>query len=265
MVVIARTVGSSPDGARRVSIRTVGCTIVTRFYATIATHPASPELVVAAVSAALAPFELDNYQREPFDPSAGWDSWSLDAGGLLKLRAEYADDPRQLRAAPPPDGSGSVVAAAKFMIDFDAIRGEARRYATGAWDAWAALDRAHPGARPRSQFVAQGLPREDAEREHLLQPAIQAVAQAAASQAHPYFTFQVLLADPVTYFAGDREEFAQTAEDQAFATHAYLTLDGEWLSPFTRDCSWAEHAHAMAAYVDSLPDDTVLAIVKCHS
>jgi hypothetical protein len=129
----------------------------------------------------------------------------------------------------PPDGSGSVVAAAKFMIDFDAIGGEARRYATGAWDALAA------------------------------------VARAAASQAHPYFTFQVLLADPVTYFAGDREAFARAAEDQAFATHAYLTLDGEWLSPSTRDCSWAEHAHAMAAYVDSLPDDTVLAIVKCHS
>ena len=108
------------------------------------------------------------------------------------------------------------------------------------------------------------MPREDADREHLLQPAIRQSPQLLPA-AHPYFTFQVLLADPVTYFGGDREEFAQAAEDQAFATHAYLTLDGEWLSPFTLDCSWAEHTRAMAAYLDSVPDDTVLAIVKCHS
>ena len=114
MIVVVRIVGSSPERARGAFSRTVGCTIVTRFHATIATHPASPELVVAAVSAALAPFELDNYQRESFDPNAGWDSWWLDDGGLLKLPAEYVDDPRQLRAALPPDGSGSVVAAAKF-------------------------------------------------------------------------------------------------------------------------------------------------------
>jgi hypothetical protein len=265
MIRVPCKVGSSSEHARGVSSGTVGCTIVTKFYTTIPTHPASPESVVAAVSAALAPFDLNNYQREPFDPSAAWDWWSLDAGGLLTLRTEYADDPRQLRAASPPEGTGAVVAAPKFMIDFDAIRGSARRHAADAWDAWAALNHAHPGALPRSHFVAQGMPREESDREHLLQPAIQAVAQAAASQAHPYFTFQVLLADPVTYFGGDRERFAQASEDQAFATHAYLTLDGEWLSPSTVDYSWAEHARAMAAYLDSLPDDTVVAIVRCHS
>lgn len=150
------------------------------------------------------------------------------------------------------------------MLDFAGIRAEARADAAGAFDAWAALLSEHPGARSLQDLLNDGLPSADAKRVHLLQSAVQAVAKAAATQTHPHFTFSVLLADPVTHFGSSRDAYLQANVDSAFATYAYLTLDGRWCSPDSIDDDTVDHVHAMAAYVDSLPDETVLVSVLCH-
>ncbi|MEV4133056.1 hypothetical protein AB0J72_12920 [Dactylosporangium sp. NPDC049742] len=155
--------------------------------------PAAP--FAPALSAALAPYDLNNYAHEPFDPAAGWDSWTLPSSDALPLRRWRRRDPAVVRLAPV----GVVAAAPKRLVDFDELRAAAGREAFGAWDAWAKVVRIHPTALPRTHFTEQS--------EFLLQPAIQEVAQAAVTQRHRHFTFSVLLADPVTHFGEARAAF----------------------------------------------------------
>ncbi|BEL06416.1 hypothetical protein Q0Z83_046070 [Actinoplanes sichuanensis] len=230
-----------------------------KFYTTVFLAPVGPELVVPALTAALAPFDYNDYAHEPFDVDAAWDWWQLPQQSLLPLRPEYADDPSALRV-----GDGVVVAAPKRIIDFAAMRRSARDHAAGTWDAWADVVRAHPGALPRARFDEIHDDPESAQRAWLQQPAVQEFAQAAASQDHPYFTFSLLTADPVVVFAGDRGHFLARAAAQAIATHAYLTSDGRWFTEYTDDRGWDTHILEMDGHLDSVPDDAVIARVRCH-
>jgi hypothetical protein len=173
------------------------------------------------------------------------------------------DDPRLVRVAHSRKNT-VVVAAPKEAVDFDAIRRAAREHAANTWDAWAEVSAAHPGALPRSHFDAIFDDESDAQRAYLVQPAVQVVAQAAATQQHPYFTFSVLLADPVVQLGGDRADFIARAVASSTTTHAYVTLDGQWLTEYTNDRGSEAHAAAMTEYLDSLPDDVVIARVRCH-
>lgn len=180
-----------------------------KFHATVFLAPVGPESTMVALTAALAPFDLNDYRCQPYDPDAAWDWWRLTPVAELPLKPGRTDDPRVVRSDWP--GQDPVVAAApKGIVDFAAIRREAREEAAGAWDAWAALASAHPTALPRAHFAASHDDRAVAERAYLRQPAVQECAQAAAAGQHPYFT-------------------------------------------------------AFVAYLDSVPDDVVLARVVCHS
>jgi hypothetical protein len=234
-----------------------------KFYTTVFLAPVSQELVVPALTAALAPFDMNDYHREPFDPNAAWDWWRLPAHTVLPLKPDYIDDSRVVHAVHPGEDA-VVVAAPKGMVDFDAIRLAAREHAAGAWDAWAKVARAHPGAQPRTHFDAIYDEPGVAQQAYLLQPAVQEVAQAAATQRHPYFTFSLLLADPVAQFSGERDVFLARNAAESVATHAYVTLDGQWLSQYTSDRGWENHVLDMTDYLDSLPDNIVIARAWCH-
>ncbi|GAA2350331.1 hypothetical protein [Dactylosporangium salmoneum] len=227
-----------------------------KFYTTVFLDPVDPQGVVPALTAALAPFDMNDYRGE-FDPTATWDRWRLPSHEVLPVRRRWRG-PRAAR-----DG-GVVFAAPKVIVDFDAMRRGARRHAAGAWDAWAAVVRAHPGALPRAHFEELHADRSAAQQAFMLQPAVQEVAQAAVTQRHPYFDFTVLLADPVAYFGVDRDAFIARAEATSVTTHAYVTLDGQWLSELTDDRGPEAHALAMTEYIGSVPDDTVIARVYCH-
>ncbi|MEU6074037.1 hypothetical protein [Micromonospora sp. NPDC047074] len=234
-----------------------------KFYTTVFLAPASQESVIPALTAALAPFDANDYRHEPFDPDAAWDWWRLPERAVLPLRPEHLDDSQAIRVA-HPGMDPVVVAAPKGTVDFDAIRRAAREQAAGAWDAWTEVADAHPGALPRVHFDELHDDPDEAQRAYLLQPAIQEVAQAAATQEHPYFSFSLLLADPVMQFSGEREVFLAQAAAESVATHAYVTIDGRWLSQYTNDRGWDAHVLAMAEYLDSLPDGAVIARVWCH-
>lgn len=265
-----------------------------QFTATVLLPAADPAGFLPALTAALAPYNLNDYAFEPFDPSTGWDRWRLPERDVFPLRRWHRRDPSIIRVSPagpqPPDASessasasgsasasasalgarvlgrrGSVVAAPKRVVDFAAMRSASRRHAEGAWAAWAMVLRFSPGAQPRSHFDDLHEDPAEAQSAFLRQPAIQEVALAATTQRHPYFSFSVLLADPVVHFGTDRAAFVARAEAQALATHAYLTLDGQWLSQDTADRGWDTHVAAMTQYLDALPDDVVIARVACHS
>jgi hypothetical protein len=254
---------SGHRGLRRDKI--AGRTIpVVKFYTTVFLAPASQELVIPALTAALAPFDMNDYRHEPFDPRATWDSWRLPERDVLPVQPEHVADSRALRVARPGERP-VVVAAPKAIVDFSAIRRVAREHAAGAWDAWAEVAGAYPGALPRAHFDALHDDPGEAQQAYLLQPAAREVAQAAATQQHPYFDFSVLLADPVVQFGGDREVFIARGAAESVATHAYVTLDGQWLSEYTGDRGWEVHVLAMTEYLDSVPDSTLVAGVWCHS
>jgi hypothetical protein len=74
-----------------------------------------------------------------------------------------------------------------------------------------------------------------------------------------------MLADPVALFSGARETYLAQAVAESVATHAYVTLDGQWLSAYTGDRGWDAHVQEMAAYLDSLPLNIMIARTYCHS
>lgn len=211
----------------------------------------------------LAPFDMNDYRHGEYNPDATWDRWELRAAGALPLKDGYATDPRVVWLEQRHSDAVAVIAP-KESVDVDAIRGAARDHSAGAWDAWTEISRAHPGALPRPHFDALYGDRGEAETAYLLQPAVQAVAQAAATQQHPYFSFNLLLSDPVAQFSGDRETYLTEAAAEALATHAYVTLDGQWLTEYTGDRGWDAHVLALAEYLDTLPDDVMIARVHCH-
>ena len=61
------------------------------------------------------------------------------------------------------------------------------------------------------------------------------------------------------------EAFIARGAAESVATHAYVTLDGQWLSEYTGDRGWEVHVLAMTEYLDSVPDSTLVARVWCHS
>jgi hypothetical protein len=230
-----------------------------KFALTVFLEPVGSEHLVEALAKALAPFDYNgDYRGEEVDVWAAWDRWWTPGGEGLPLKTDSLHDPRVWR------DEDTVVAAPKGTIDFGASRQAAHEYAAGAWNAWAEIAAAHPGALPLAHFEAQGLDRAEAKGEWLSQPAVQAVAQAAATQEHPYFDFSLLLSDPVAVFSGEREDLLYRAAAESFATHAYITLDGQWLTEETGDRGWTAHAIAMAQYLDSLPDETVVVQIMCH-
>ncbi|WP_027343067.1 hypothetical protein [Hamadaea tsunoensis] len=235
-----------------------------QFVTTVFLPASPPEQAPAALTAALAPFDANDYQREPYDPRATWDRWNLVPAGALPLRPAHAEGAGAVFLQ-PEDGDPVPVIAPLAAVDFDAMRAEARQYAAGTWDAWAEVSRAHPGALPRAHFDRLHADSGAAQGAYLLQPAVQTVAQAAATQRHPYFSFNLLLADPVTLLGGDREAYVDQAGDQALATYAYVTLEGDWCTEYTAERGWAAHARALAAYLDAAPPDALIARVRCHA
>ncbi|MET7426863.1 hypothetical protein [Dactylosporangium sp. NPDC005555] len=221
------------------------------FYATVFLPPTPPADVAAALAAALAPYDRDDYTHGPFDPSATWDRWEP-----ARAATAFPLLPRGLDRLRP--GRRRVAfAVPKAAIDFAVMRDRAVRHAAGEFDAWAELTAAHPGTRPLSDFDGQG--------DWLAQPAVQAVATAAATQRHPYFTFPFLLTDPVANLADGRDAHLARAAAQALSTYVYITLTGDWLSEETGNRGADEHALALSSYLDSVAPDTILARVRCHT
>lgn len=220
-----------------------------KFYTTVFLPPTPPEQVLEAVTGAMAPYDY-NAAAE-----GEWDRWDLPSWHGFTLKPGYERSPRALHGT-DPDGHPLVSAAPLELLDLSAMTADSRAYAEGAWDAWAEVRAAHPPALPRSRFETQD--------DYLAQPAVQAVAQAAASYEHPYFDFPLLLADPVTVFAEEREVYAARVAARSMVTHACLTRDGRWRSEETGGRGWDAHAAEMTDLLVTEPPRTVVVRLYCH-
>jgi hypothetical protein len=248
-----RSCGAKSGSLSRASV--VQSVAVANFYTTVFLPPTSADTIRDSVTSAMAPYDLN---QEPYNGDWEWDTWRMvPLTGFVTIKSQYLAAPAQ------PDAEHALMAAPKYIIDFDAMRDRSGARATAAWDAWRALAGEHPPARPLTDFA--GLGPDEAKAAHLRQPLIQAFAQLAVPQTHPHFTVGILLADPIHHFGADRAAFTQRDRDRAFATSAYLDLDGAWHGSTNMGLPMEAYVREMNAYVDSVPDDTILTLVRCHA
>lgn len=198
---------------------------MTKFSATVCLPPTVPRKVPAAIAVAMAPYDMN--AGDDWNPVGEWDAWYIHVSPRTPylVRPEHDGDRRLLMAATVPRrkagleplGPLECYGGPRGLLDLDAMR----RRAVGEHDAlraaWETLAAAHPPARPLSEFVARhesdpgGYPLAQAERDHLLQPLVQEVAQRAVA-GDPHFGMSFLTTDPVAYFAVDHERVRGTAQ-----------------------------------------------------
>jgi hypothetical protein len=246
-------------------------------------RPWLPDLK-AAVQAALAKYDINGYHE--YNPDARWDSWAIytpDDHRLL-VRAAHAGDPRLYHnpvypiGAPRPPEPGCCDGAPKGLLDLPAMQAGMVAEAAQRWDAWQELAAAHPPALPMSAFLARyrDLPQHEREplvrHDHLAQPAVNALATRAI-RGDPVFPNWFARVDPVTHFAGTREEFLRDAAASALRTGALLRLEGVWVDvyniiEFVQIPEGGSRADAYCRYFDEylegLDDDIVIVHVRCH-
>lgn len=183
------------------------------------------------------------------NPNAKWDWWVVGGrwSGFLKLKPEagrgrYADE------------------ALKGEIDWEGMKDEAGQKASEEWDA---VRTAVPDPWRSWEDVRGSWPGdlEAARIEYNSQVAIKTIREL----------------DSFSYWGGEdkflvsKEEYVQDARDRAISTFAYLKDDqwaerGEmgWFGVVTGEKDKKEWGMSFSEMIDSLPDDTPIAIVDCH-
>ncbi|MGW4726338.1 hypothetical protein [Streptomyces sp. NPDC004291] len=228
---------------------------------TVCLPPCEPGELRAALAAAMAPFEYDAQIGKPDEEWQGeWDHWFIDAHGWdFTVRPGCEDDPLIIRdddVSPRPrslcDGGP------KGLLDLDTGRAAAAREAGEEWDAWHAFAAGFPPGLPYAHFARRaaedpGYTQERMTEDFRDQPVISALRQAPALEER--FGF-----DPVPWFGEDRAAFVEQAEAGVLPTFALLTVDGRW-----SDGSSHPYNVRFNAYLDSLPDVTILVRVLYHS
>ncbi|MFF9017512.1 hypothetical protein ACF09C_31710 [Streptomyces sp. NPDC014870] len=224
---------------------------------TVCLPPCGPDGLRPALAAAMAPFEYDAQIGKPDDEWQGeWDYWYVASGGKeFTVRPGGEDDPLIVRDGldedRPPRPRSLCDGGPKALLDLDTGRFAAAREAADAWDAWQAFASTFPPSLPYAHFAR--MPEARAVEAFEAQPVIRAVRLDPGREER--FGF-----DPVAWFGEDRPDFAARAAADVLPTFALLTVDGRWVEG-------SSHAHHVRfnAYLDGLPDDTVLVRVLYHS
>ncbi|GAA3822540.1 hypothetical protein GCM10022403_065040 [Streptomyces coacervatus] len=246
---------------------------MTKFIATVCLPPTKLRKLGQAIVAAMAPY--DHNLTDDRNPVGQWDWWATDANTqspYLALPA-HARNRKLIRASTVPGrdpgltplGPLECYGGPRGLLDFDAMRQREAHRHDALRAAWEELTAQHPPARPLTEFVARhesdpdGYSMEDAKRDHLLQPLVQAVAQRAVAGDDPYFGMSFLLNDPVAYFAQEHDEIREAAVRCAVPGFALLTLDGTWM-----DADASGYWERANGCLDSLPAEAVVVDVLCH-
>ncbi|MCX5403534.1 hypothetical protein OHA37_06515 [Streptomyces sp. NBC_00335] len=256
-----------------------------------------------AVGEAMAPFWLDRDGDISLDLRI-WDSWRIQGGverSGYRVRPGHEADPRIVHDHPRWDGTredsepGWCAGGPRGLL---VVRGSSERTAAlggAAWDRWQEILRAHPPARPWSEFRPEWTAgRTSAETEAAFRD-----AHAAYLAQAPVVPFRRWAAElPVDPAADGFESVLRDIDDPlesfgrfhdrdmcvwhygrwAAACENVLTLDGWWceqgedpLHGACDDPAACPHTpppmgqlDSAAAYLAGLPDDTLLVSVRCH-
>ncbi len=160
-------------------------------------------------------------------------------------------------------------AAVKRSIDIAGMRKEAVDDAATQWWAFRKIRERYPETKPWSHYhglvEAETITIDEARELYREQPGRQALRD---TEFGNWFGD-----DPYDVLGGDLEAYQAKQEQRAVPGWAMLTLDGEWWERGTMgwfgfssqtEESEDEFLKASNAYIDGLPDDTILAIVDVH-
>lgn len=168
------------------------------------------------------------------------------------------------------------------LLDLDAMRTEALKYATRAYRKWEQIVRGTPPALGMNHYAKRylsdpkGYPFEQAEKDYYSQPRITAIARHEASEEPP-LTFLHLTPDNdivIQLFQEGEDVIRANAVATVRVGFALLTLDGTWLwlgwPGGFESLDFPEFLHHMntyhhdaSAYLDSLSDNDRLIAVDC--
>lgn len=160
-------------------------------------------------------------------------------------------------------------AGSKANLDLEGMRDEKGAEAAVAYDIYHELVDGLPEALPWSHF--RGLAEAD---DYTIDQARTDYHAQARVQAIKGTQFDRLFGDDlVETYAQSRQVVIEQARARAVPGYAVLTLDGRWMSPGEMGLfgmssenkdDYLEYLEVANAYLNSLPDDTWLAIVDCH-
>ncbi len=261
---------------------------------TVCLPPGAGSDVVAALDAALAPFEaMRGYAAERDQ----WDEWII-AGGFdgygFRIRPGAEDDPRLIHDqphwsdGPRPSLPGMCAGGPTELLDLTGPAAEAEAAAGELWDRYHELRGTLPPALPFTHFLARSenpsaeIPigpdrgSDRAHRRYRDQPLIREL------MAAPSFGAGALhhIRDVLPWFAMPRDQYVATRVEETRRRSELLTLDGWWVElndapvhgacesldtcphrdGMTRPWSRAD----MAAYLEQLPGAAIVVSVHCH-
>jgi hypothetical protein len=262
---------------------------VSQFRVSVCLPPSSPGKVKAALTAALAPFDMN--RPEEGNPDGHWDWWHIGAGDdRFAVKPPHDGDPRLIHQQDWPGGAPRerlplrCDGGPRALLDFEAMRANVIAGARSSWQAeqqdWQRLAAGHPPALPLTAFLArhhadpQGYTREQATADHHSQPLIQALNHRPRDR-YPNLAIWILgpSSDPISYYTRDPQPGLDLAAAWAIATFALLTTDGQWIEagqpgPFGHalpgEDRSAAYARQATAYLDGLDGDYVVVRLLCH-
>ncbi|GAA2999150.1 hypothetical protein GCM10020229_09360 [Kitasatospora albolonga] len=174
-----------------------------------------------------------------------------------------------------------VSCASRGSLDLEGMRAASVAAAAATWAVWARFSAEHPPAEPLSALIDRhgadpDLPSpalDRAKAEHLAQPLVQALAQYAVTAGDPAYPNGFVLRDPVAVFAAGEQDYLESGTELAVRTAALLTLDGQWADQWTAgplgtvrpdESQAAAYWRLADDYLRGLPDDALLAELRCH-
>lgn len=225
-------------------------------------------------------FEWSTYPRKKFNErgalvgGARWDWWSLGGRwtGYFQLKKDmrgFAVNGRPGLMTSANTDRLKADAARKGRIDFTAMRQEKMEQAGELWVSFNRVADQYPRTQSWHEFYRQVEANEidikEARELYREQPGVQALSE--------HYKEWGWLDDPYHTLRGDMEAYVALEGRRAVPGWALLTLDGEWrergrmglwgMSDAT-DESEDAYLERADAYLDSLADDVVLALVDVH-
>lgn len=263
---------------------------MTKFRVTVSLPPSAQGDPIAAIAAAMRPFDMNVDPvtgEDGYNPQGEWDWWYISSYDNLVVRAGHAGDPRLIHEPTAangelrPRGSLRCAGGPRGLLDLEGMRAISAASAAATWAVWARFSAEHPPAEPLSAFLVRygvasnvrspGMDR--AKREHLAQPLVQALAQYAIAGGDRHYPNSLALEDPVALFSCGEHDYVERAAAMAVPTFALLTLDGQWTSPWNAsplghfrpgESEAAAYWRLADAYLRGLAEDVLLVQLLCH-
>lgn len=198
------------------------------------------------------------------NPNKHWDWWVIGGrwSGFLKLKGGATGElgRKGLMGSCANDGEGRADVALKGAIDFEGMRDKAAIEARDRWDK-AALTHDGQSWDPWSEIGPRTGYDDVARETYNKQPAVVALKKVFT---HPF--------DDIDQYLKPRDQFIQQARESATVPYA-LVKDGQWIAKgdmgwfgMSRDkveqADWNRNVNEL---LDSLPDDTPITVVDCHT